>query len=166
MESLFTCPVEDLVAATGTRSSDERIVRCLAHLGEETQFSHLHTECVVFGFVAERASHTTAARFQEADHEIGRKAQGLCGEVSSGEGFLMAVAVYDDRLGLLCKLFRTNSAGLGFAHDKLFQQQSVLAQRLCRFTLRVRYEAGVFIPEAEDGRGFQSNEGLFGGNEW
>ena len=166
MESLFTCPIEDLVAAAGAWGGYERVIRHLPYLGEEAQFSDLHTEFVVFGFVAERAGHTAAARFQEADHEIGRKAQGLCGEVSSGEGFLMAVAVYDDRLGLLCKLFRTNSAGLGFAHDKLFQQQSVLAQCLCRFTLRVRYEAGVFIPEAEDGRGFQSNEGLFGGNEW
>lgn len=165
VESLFTCPIEDLVAAAGAWGGYERVIRHLPYLGEEAQFSDLHTEFVVFGFVTKRTGHTTTARFQEADHEMRWKAQRLCREISPGKGFLMAVPMYDDRLLSIGKLLGTDTAGIGFAHEEFFEQQGVLTQFLRIFPLYFRYEAGIFVPETKNSRWFQPHQRFFSRNE-
>ena len=89
--------VGDLVAATGAAGGEEGGGRRRAHFRQNAKFADLQRHFMVFGLVAEGASHAAAGRIEGLDRQIGDQLQCLDRGADSGKGLLVAMAVQQRR---------------------------------------------------------------------
>ena len=115
--------------------------------------------------VAKAARHAAAARFNQLRLRTGDKPKHLHDGADRAEGFLVAMAVQQDRLRDRFQLLlqRLQLAGRCLARQKFFKQQGVLADRLCGFTQT--HDQG-FVTQREQAGWLQPNDGDAFGGEW
>jgi hypothetical protein len=78
---------------------------------------------------------------------------------NGGEGFLVAVAVEFDVAGLVVEGVAGDAVGIGFAGEEFVDEEGVRGEGLGGGFQVWWDEIGVFIAEAEDGGGFDADEG-------
>ena len=87
----------NLMPATGSICHDQSL--CLLPNGwQQAQFSHLHRNLMVRGFIAKAASHAAATRLNQLGLSPWQQANDMAHGRHHAKGFLMAVPVQQDVL--------------------------------------------------------------------
>src|SRR6516164_5511098 len=101
-------------------------------------------------FIAKRAGHTAASRWNDLNLIIGRQLKRLDGRRYRRKRFLVAVAMELDRANLLCEGFAPDTTPVSLPHNEFVDQEHMLRQRLCGFNQILRNEIRHFVPETQN----------------
>src|SRR5699024_9377448 len=83
--------VPDLMPATCPVGSDNDLLICFSHRGEQTLFANLHTDGIVLFFIPKTSGHSATARRDDGRFIVFGKIQDIKGIFDVGHGFLMTV---------------------------------------------------------------------------
>src|SRR5215210_552664 len=90
-----SCSILDLMPATRPIGHDNRIRPRLAYGRQQADLGHAHGNVVVLGLVAERASHSAAARTNRFHRKPRHQMQRLFDRRHHIESFLMAMSMQE-----------------------------------------------------------------------
>src|ERR1700759_4304791 len=99
----FSRSVLYLVAAAGAGGGDDGRVGGIADGGKEDELADLLGKLVVFGLITKGAGHAAAAGGDGLYGIVGGEGEDLCGPCGGGQRLLLAVAMEEDRLCIVCE---------------------------------------------------------------